>query len=78
MKEHKRLIVKFPDSSKYYEPRGTKHKADLKRLDGSKIKTIISDDDYMCVANQNIKLKIYADGRLEIEKHDNTQKLECK
>ena len=74
MKEHKRLIVKFPDEALGYI-RGTKHTFPIRREDDSKVRTIITNDDYLEVANQKFKFKIYADGKFVAEPHDNTTKL---
>ena len=76
MKEHLRLIVKFKEEALYYP--GFGGSTEVLEKKGRRVKTIITNDDFICVANKDIKAKIYADGRFEIEKHDNTQKLECK
>ena len=74
MKEHKRLIVKFPDEALGYF-RGTGNTFPIRRDDNSKIRTIITNDDYLEVANQKFKFKIYKNGRFIAEPHDNTTKL---
>lgn len=70
---HQRLIVKFKDEALYYPSHVTP--ATPLKINDRRVKTIITNDEFIVVANKYIKAKVYADGRYEIEPHDNTQKL---
>ena len=77
-REYKRMIVKFKDEAEYYHgPRGDLTKP-IKHPNGRKIKTIVTADEYLVVANQHAKVKMYSDGRIEIENHDNKTPLKIK
>ena len=74
-REHQRLIVKFKEEAEYYASQ--KHTTPLTK-NGRRVKTIVTNDDFIVVANKFIKAKIYVDGRYEISPHDNKTTLECK
>ncbi len=78
---HERIIIKFKDSAKNYlypiqKGLGGKAKTEsLTRNDGTNIRTVITDDESVIVANKKIKVTVYKDGSIEIDPHDNTTKI---
>ena len=77
-REYKRMIIKFKDEAEYYQGMHGKSTRQLRHPNGNKIKTIVTADEYLVVANQHAKVKMYADGRIEIENHDNKTPLKIK
>ena len=68
--KHERLIVKVKGEALGYTD-GNQNGANyvLRHSNGDRVKTIVTNDKFIEVANINIKVKIYADGRLEVGSH---------